>query len=78
VALVKRPKRGSGMPGGIDMGKTRRGGNERKGGLYKLLTRNERLSGTFDIIEIKIPINDSELLTFQNEFFHLMLFKTQA
>lgn len=29
-------------------------------------------------IEIKIPINDSELLTFQNKFFHLMLFKNSG
>lgn len=29
-------------------------------------------------IEIKIPIYDSELLAFQNNFFHLTLLKTQA
>ena len=29
-------------------------------------------------IEIKIPINNSELLTFQNKFFHLMLFKNSG
>ena len=29
-------------------------------------------------IEIKIPINDSELLTLQNKFFHLMLFKNSG
>ena len=29
-------------------------------------------------IEIKIPINDSELLTFQNKFSHLMLFKNSG
>jgi len=29
-------------------------------------------------IKIKIPINDSELLTFQNKFFHLMLFKNSG
>ena len=29
-------------------------------------------------IEIKIPINDAELLTFQNKFFHLMLFKNSG
>lgn len=29
-------------------------------------------------IEIKIPINSSELLTFQNNFFHLMLFKNSG
>lgn len=29
-------------------------------------------------IEIKIPINSSELLTFQNKFFHLMLFKNSG
>ena len=28
--------------------------------------------------EIKIPINDSELMTFQNKFFHLMLFKNSG
>ncbi len=29
-------------------------------------------------IEIKIPINDAELLTFQHKFFHLMLFKNSG
>ena len=29
-------------------------------------------------IETKMPINDSELLTFQNKFFHLMLFKNSG
>lgn len=29
-------------------------------------------------IEIKIPINDSKSLTFQNKFFHLMLFKNSG